>query len=64
LGEGGVGVLVVDGFLVDAADVVGAGFNEAFGDVVEGHTHGLVAAGGSVVPLDFVVGDIVGAGFA
>src|ERR1700689_4252783 len=64
LGEGGVGVLVVDSFFVDAADVVGAGFNEAFGDVVERHAHGFVAAGGSVVPLDFVGGDVVGAGFA
>src|SRR3984957_4881501 len=63
-GEGGVGVLVVDGFFVDAADVVGAGFNEAFGDVVEGHAHGFIAAGGSVVPLDLVGGNVVGAGFA
>ena len=31
-GEGGVGVFAVDGLLVDAADLVRAGFGKALGD--------------------------------
>ncbi len=57
--KGRVGVFVVDGFLVDAADVVGAGFGVAFGDGIEWHAHGFIAAGRRVVPVHFIGRDVV-----
>jgi len=60
-GEVSVGVFAVDGFFVDAADLVRARFGEALGDEIEVHAHGFIAAGGSVVPVHFVGCDVIGA---
>src|SRR6266700_580910 len=64
LGEFGVGVFAIYRFAIDPADLVLVGFDIHLRHFVEGHAHHLVGAHGSVVPLNFIYGDVIRTGFA
>ncbi len=62
-GERAVGVFVINGLVIDVADLVLARFEIHFRVLVGRHAHHLVHAHGGVVPVDFIDGDVVSAGF-
>ena len=60
-GEGRVRVFAVESFAIDGADAMRPSLGEDFGISLELHAHHFVEAAGSVVPLELVGGDVVGA---
>src|ERR1035441_7024058 len=61
LGEGRVGVFAVENLAVDGADAMRPSFGEDFRISLELLPIHFVEAAGSVVPLELVGGDVVGA---
>src|SRR5579862_9448103 len=56
-----VGIFAIDRLFVDATDAMWSGFGVALLQLVKGLAHRFVATGRSVVPVQFVGGDVVGA---
>ena len=59
-----VGVFAIDRLAINAADLVLVRFEVHLRILIEGHPHHLVHAHRGIVPINFIYGDVIGAGFS